>query len=640
MRGLLLAIALLLALRLPFLNHPIQGDDVYYLEGAQHAQIDPLHPLHARYVYQGSEVSMRGHPHPPLNAWYLAALLALVGDVKEAPFHAAYLLFSLIAVVAMWSLARRFSPQPVWATVLLITVPTFLVNGNSLESDLPFLAFWLAGMALWIRAVDAGRLTALIPAVGAFALSALAAYQSVALIPIAGLYLWQRRRQWRPAWVVLLTPAATLAAWQLFELATSQQLPAAVLSGYFQTYHLQRLANKASNAAALTVHLAWILFPGLLLRRGPVWALGLSGAAALAGALLLDPHPLFWLSFGIGILTLSVLLSCLRSADPDEQFLTAWILFFFSLALVVFFAGSARYILPLAAPLILLTTRRFPTRPKLLAAGFLVQLFLGLGLATANLDHWQGYKEFVDSLPRETFENRRVWVNTEFGLRFYAGAQGGLQILRGQAVRPGDVILSSKLLWPIPVTTGGGTPAPLAERTLTSAIPLRLIGLESRSAYSHAMHGLRPFDISTKPFDIVRAEQILERKPSLSFLPMNAPDAETQIVSGIYPLEDNTWRWAGPRAVVLLKSPSQPAILEATFRILDNSPGRHLRLLLDGVPSAEERYKSGGLYTLRSAAPVRATEGTATGVLTIDRAFQVPGDNRELGFILVSIGFR
>ena len=90
----------------------------------------------------------------PLNAWVLAGLIAVVGDVKEIPFHAAYTVFSLIAVWAMWSLARRFSPQPLWATLLFIAVPVFVVNGNSLETDLPFLAFWMAAVAL-VRAAPA-----------------------------------------------------------------------------------------------------------------------------------------------------------------------------------------------------------------------------------------------------------------------------------------------------------------------------------------------------------------------------------------------------------------------------------------------------------------------------------------------------
>ena len=110
--GLAIVIAIVLLIRLPFLNQAIQGDDVYYLAGAEHAQIDPLHPNHTRYVFLGDVVDMRGHPHPPLDVWYLALLLAILGDIREVPFHAAYILFSLIAALSMWSLAQRFSPQP------------------------------------------------------------------------------------------------------------------------------------------------------------------------------------------------------------------------------------------------------------------------------------------------------------------------------------------------------------------------------------------------------------------------------------------------------------------------------------------------------------------------------------------------
>src|SRR5688572_6236458 len=154
MRHLLLVLAFVLLLRLPFLNHPIQGDDAKYLAMAMHTQIDPLHPTHFRYAFTGEMVDMRGFPHPPLNAWILGALLAVFGDVREVPYHAFYTLFSLICAASVWVLARRFSPQPLLTTLIFAVTPAFVVNGNSLESDLPFLACWLAACALFVYAVD------------------------------------------------------------------------------------------------------------------------------------------------------------------------------------------------------------------------------------------------------------------------------------------------------------------------------------------------------------------------------------------------------------------------------------------------------------------------------------------------------
>src|SRR5262245_43057113 len=146
-RALWIAFALVLLIRIPFLNQAIQGDDHIYISEAQHALIDPLHPNNVKYVFTGAEVDLRGHPHPPANAWALAGLLLIFGDVKEIPFHVAYIVFSLVAVWAMWTIAVRFGGRPLWATLLFIAVPAFVVNGSSLESDLPFLAFWMAAVA-------------------------------------------------------------------------------------------------------------------------------------------------------------------------------------------------------------------------------------------------------------------------------------------------------------------------------------------------------------------------------------------------------------------------------------------------------------------------------------------------------------
>ena len=128
------------------------------------------------------EVDLRGQPHPPLDGWVLAGLIAIFGDVKEVPFHAAYIAFSLIAAAAMWSLARRFSPHPLWATLLFLAVPAFVVNGNSFETDLPFVAFWMAAVALF---VDGHPGWSALP----MALAAMTSYQTVFLIPILAVYV-------------------------------------------------------------------------------------------------------------------------------------------------------------------------------------------------------------------------------------------------------------------------------------------------------------------------------------------------------------------------------------------------------------------------------------------------------------------
>src|SRR5947208_2794984 len=223
---------LVLLIRLPFLNQAIQGDDHIYLSQAQHAQIDPLHPNHFKYVFMGEEFDLRGHSHPPGNAWPLAGLLLLFGDVKEVPFHAAYMAFSLLAAWAMWRLAYRFSPQPLWAALLFVAVPAFVVNGGSLEADVPFLAFWMASITLFC----ADRL---LLAAAAMVVAAMMAYQAVLLTPILAVYVWLFHPKQRARWLVILVPVITLAAWQIFSRLTTGEMPAAKLNEYFWSYGLQ-----------------------------------------------------------------------------------------------------------------------------------------------------------------------------------------------------------------------------------------------------------------------------------------------------------------------------------------------------------------------------------------------------------------
>jgi len=640
---LLLILAVVLVVRLPFLDQAIQGDDVYYLAGAQHAQIDPLHPNHARYPFLGEVVDMRGHSHPPLNTWFLALLLALMGDVYEIPCHAVYLLFSLAAAGAMWSLARRFSPQPLAATLLFLATPAFVVNGNSLEADLPFLACWMAAVALFVQALETRSARWLAAAAVVAGLAGLAAYQAVLLVPVLALYLWWRARDWRPAWLAAAAPLLTLAAWQLFERLSTGTLPVSVLAGYFHAYGFQALTRKIANASALIGHAGWLVFPVLAVaaywkaRPWPRMAEPLIIAAAIPGALL-DPHPLYWIPFAAGVLVL-VWIACSALAPLEEQsrFPAAWFLIFFLGALGMFFAGSARYLLPIAAPLALLVSRVLAARPRWLYAGAAAQLLVSLGLSVVNYQHWDGYRSFARSLAKETAD-KRVWINGEWGLRYYFEAQGGLPLLRGQAVAPGDVVVSSRLALPIEFTTGGGVRVPLAEREIRSRLPFRLTALGARSAYSTVFMGLRPFDLGRGPLDVVRAETILAREPALTRLPMNAPEADQQIVSGVYALESGGWRWMSDRAVILLKAPPAPAPLRVSFYIPDQAPARRVTLSLDGVTVADQTFPAPGSYTLVSA-PLTPAGPSATVTITVDKTFSVPGDHRRLGVILSEVGF-
>ncbi|HWB84833.1 MAG TPA: glycosyltransferase family 39 protein [Bryobacteraceae bacterium] len=594
-RGLLLIFAVVFLLRIPFLNQAIQGDDHIYLTEAQHALIDPLHPSDVKYVFLGNEVDLRGHSHPPLDAWILAGLITVCGDIYEVPFHAAYILFSLIAAWAMWSLARRFSPHPIWAALLFLAVPAFVINGNSLESDLPLLAFWMASIALFTCDAEGARdRWALAMAALSMALAAMAAYQAIFLTPILAVYVWLYHRHSPARWWLTLTPAATIAAWQIFVRASTGALPAGMLAGYFASYGFQAFTAKCANALALAIHSCFLVFPALL--------------------------------------PAAVLLAWRKRRERDTLFLLAWITIFFAGALVVFFAGSARYLLPMAAPVALLASR---LRVRWLAAGFVLQMALSLGLAVVNYQHWDGYRQFAASL-HDASRGHRVWVDGEWGLRYYLESDGALPLRKTQRLRAGDIVVLSELAYPVAFTA----PVTAIRRMeIRPSLPLRLIGLESHSGYSTVSRGFWPFGISSGPIDRLSAVMIAERHPALVYLPMNDRAAADQLVSGVYSLEAGRFRWMSKSGVIVLKNPAAPMRLHVDFTIPPQAPARQVRLLLDGREVASQTYTAPGTYSLASAEPVRGSGSSATVEIDVDQTFSPPGDSRELGIVLTGVGF-
>jgi hypothetical protein len=580
---LLLIWGLVLLLRLPFLNQAIQGDDPVYLAEASHALVEPLHPDHATYVFRGQTVDLRGLTHPPMDGWILASLLTVFGDVREIPFHAAYLCFSLVAAAAMWSLARRFSANPLWATLLFLAVPAFVVNGNSLETDVPFLAFWMAAIALFCS----GRLAL---AALAMVLASLTAYQAIFLIPILAVYCWLYHRRDPARWLTILVPAAVIFAWQIFERLSTGALPAEVVRGYFTTY--QTVEAKLVNALALSVHFWFLIFPALM-----------------PGAL--------WLAWR-------------NRRELRTQFLLAWIGIFFACSLVVFFAGSARYLLPMAAPLAMLAAG---LRPRWLALGFGLQMALSLGLAVMNYQHWDAYRVYAASL-RPVLENHRVWVDDEWGLRHYLQDAGALPLRQTQRLRADDIIVSSQLSHAVNVHTRLAPAAPALE--IRPAIPLRMIGLETHSGYSSAaLDRLWPFGMSAGVIDRVRASRVVERHATLAYVTMGTPEAGDQTVSGIWP-DDH---WMSGSGVVVVKSPPTAMPLTVTFYIPPNAPGRRVTLRLDGQTVVSQTYSAPGGYTLESR-PILPAAAEVLVEIEIDKTFRAPPDVRDLGMVLLGVGFQ
>ena len=398
----------------------------------------------------------------------------MFGEVREVPFHAVYILFSLIAAMAMWSLAKRWSPDPLAATLLFLVVPAFIVNGIRWKRICRFLrSGWQGSHFSWLAVFGSRRC--------ALALAAMTAYQAVIATPILLVYCWMHARRSRAGWLVAFTPVLTVAAYQTFEKLHERRA-----AGHRSCGLLQRVRTTADREQTSQ-------------RRRADGAHRLDSVPRGGGSGV--PEPLACRHSGrsgggvhrfepavLGLICgrRVVIAGCIRR---DFDFLACLVPCCFS---------QPHWSSFLRAPLVICCRWRLPLRfwslgkvPRLVYPAIVANLLLGVALAVVNYQHWDGYRQFAAGIAKDV-HSRRVWIDGEWGLRYYLEREGALPLSTGQAVQPGEWVVSSALAFPIPIT------APLAlvkEQVIRPSLPFRLIGLDSRSGYSTASLGLRPFDI-------------------------------------------------------------------------------------------------------------------------------------------------
>jgi hypothetical protein len=597
-RDLALLLFAVVALAFPFLRQPFHMDDNFYMDMARNVKLQPLYPNDAPYVFEGHRLpDMGSHSHPPLVTYFLAALQQYAGEGsgKEWIYHLAALIFPVLAVWSFYFLAARFLARPLWAGMGLAACPLFLIMQHTLMTDVPTLAFWLATIAAFVWATET-KSPGLYAASALFQFAAMfTSYHSVLLFPLLGFYQW-RRRGTPAGWFFLMVPPALLAGWFGMNYFHYHRWLLGDTYGYIRSRDVAGAIT--AKLTGLMEYQGWlILFPFFAVSVfGGAWRGRLSALLLLASAygtqLLIPQYRLsekviFVAGLFAGGLILIRMAGTLKvnSAEPpmsgkslgfsEEAFLGLWYFAAAAGCAFLFTEGSARYILPLVPPAILMFFRdlevreipeyRLRHRPVLnsamLASGSVViSLVWGLVLSQADF-------EFAGIYPKAAREFAGIsgglpfYYGGEWGFRYYMREAGAAQLPMDEAqVKGGSYIAlpSLALGYDLPSDLDSTT-TELQTLTYEVMSPFRLLDRQSHAGFYSTGWGLLPFGLSRSSLESIEIRQV-------NYLADQLPYASVRTQASVPPWPGYA-SVAGRRVLSLMMKPGTLVAYPWTFGI-------------------------------------------------------------------------
>lgn len=468
----------------------------------------------------GESFSQWRDTHPPVDALYLALLMRLAGSDAPPPLHAGFIIFPVVAGVAMFFLARRFTRNALLATLMLLATPAVMVLSHTLMADVPMMAAWLAATALYVHGVDRDDTRLLTLAGLAAALAVLTGYQALALLVLLPAYpIFLGRLSLRNL-APLLIPLAVFTLYTLASLAQYGEPPRFSHSRgtSFRSEHL------LDRIEGLLLHTGGIsLFPLTLaaafsIRRKRYLALPLVAGAAFALGLLRYRDPglttaatAFYVVFmtAAGMMMVSVVSETIvqfnnarnrRAVDTGFLFLAFWLLSLVALIIILLPHISTKYILAFVAPVVLITLRELelglaPGRWFRAFAGGMLILTLGAGVLLSVADYRlaDSYREFAASVGERYKNPGTVWFVGEWGFRHYMEAQGYRYLTSADdSPAPGDLIVSPSVAdWPLAPSLANRVEH-LETVEIGWTVPLRLMSFEADAGFYGTYWGLLP----------------------------------------------------------------------------------------------------------------------------------------------------
>jgi hypothetical protein len=514
----------------PFASRAVYMDEHQYLHVAKFAaEKNWLFPQDTEWVFFGKHyANMAAQTHPPVGEYYLAFLFKLLGHFDEIKFRLLYSVFPVMAILAFYRLARRFTDNPLLVAALFAVSPAFFVMSPSLMMDMPMLAFVLMGLSYYFDYVD-GKWARLWPVSVLFILAAGSGY--MALVPIGCLLIWSIVRG-RPKneWLALIAAPSAVLVWLLIlKLHFGENVV------FRWTDYLSAHFSFRRNLLPMLSFIGGVgVFPWMFAAvadSGQRKAIALwSISAAIFFSFFNDWSSLgyrlwfvFLASSGVAWLILFGIRAKRAIAEKSSR---AWGFLILCLpAMLIFLLMVAdmvcsRYLLLVLPSLFLLAFRH--ARRRALWTAFFATAALSTSIAIADFRFVNSYREWVSQaavpLQKQGF---RFWSVTESGLRYYL-EQKGIPVLETSDLRPrgGDLIVKqSSFNYSLPSELESLLLV-VRQKDLPDAFPLRTFSMKAGAGFHDSHLGIVPYRFSRAPLDRI---EIVEVSPFVETLPQMIP---------------------------------------------------------------------------------------------------------------------
>lgn len=452
-----------------FLAKPFNVDDPLFVWAAQQIQSHPANP-YGFYVnwYGVPEPMWAAMQNPPLMSYYLAVMAGIFGWT-EIGLHLACLLPAVATVLGTYRLAINFCRRPLFAALITLFTPGFLVSSTTVMCDVIMLAFWIWAVVFWTEGVRQNNLWKLSAAGMLMALTVLAKYNGICLIPLLAAYGWLEKRAIGRWAFMLVIPVAALCAQEWATLHLYGQPHFLTSNQYAETqqayHHGLRMLGALNVLTFVGGCYAIALFcsPWIWGKRTLLLLLGggvLLVALGVAGGLMtkdnfqftgsnrvsVEIQILLWTMGGMCVLALA-LAEAWQKRDANSWLLSLWVLGIFVFAAFIYWMANARAILPMAPAVAILITRRLEKNRSALPAGIKYSLIASaaLSLLAAQADFQMANaarKSAESACIKYKAINGKLWFVEHWGFQYYMQSFGARPLdFSHVELKSGDVLI-------------------------------------------------------------------------------------------------------------------------------------------------------------------------------------------------------